>query len=175
MKKITLHFDQSGFEFAETMHSEKVALIKAIKSVAKNELDLTIEVTDSKTLKDNVFKAVETKYKNQNLLNLTGEKLVELMQLDLKPIFDTARIFDGYDAVDENSKPTKEMFTLSVENDKELERYNHALKVIEVINETRSLTNDVRHLNNYFTAFGNVIKLNSTFDGLEPLPKFIKS
>jgi len=175
MKKIILSFDQSGFEYAESMYSEKLAQIKAIQLVAKNELGLTLEVTDSKTLKENIFKAVETKYNKENTLHFRGAKLVELMELNLKPIFDVARIFDGYDAVDKDNKPTKEHFTLTVDNDKELELYNHALKVIDLINETRTLTNNVLELGHYHRVFGNVIKQNSSFDGLEALPSFVKS
>jgi hypothetical protein len=97
------------------------------------------------------------------------------MQLDLKPIFDVARMFHNYDAVDKDNKPTKEQYTLTVDNDAELERYNHALKAIELINETRKLTNDVRHINNYLLPFGKIIKLNRSYDALEPLPSFVKS
>jgi Holliday junction resolvase len=175
MDKIILSFDKEAFEFAQSMHTEKLTFIKNIEAVAKKELDLTIDVTDSITLKDEIYKAVEAKYKKENLLKLTGEKLVELMQLDLKPIFEVARIFHNYDAVDKDNTPTKEQFTLTVDNDAELERYNHALKVIELIDETRKLTNDVSHIKNYLLPFGKVIKLNSTFEGLEPLPSFVKS
>jgi hypothetical protein len=175
MDKITLSFDKDAFEYAEAMHTEKLACINAIEAVAKKELDLTIEVTDSITLKDKIYKAVETKFKKENLLKLTGEKLVELMQLDLKPIFEVARIFHNYDAVEKDNTPTKENYTLTVDNDAELERYNHALKVIELINETRKLTNDVSHIKNYLLPFYRIIKLNSTFEGLEPLPSFVKS
>jgi hypothetical protein len=174
MDKIILEFDKEAFEYAVAMHTEKLASINAIEEVAKKEMDLVIEVTDSITLEDEIYKAVETKYKKENLLKLTGEKLVELMQLDLKPIFAAARIFNGYDAVDKNNKPTKEQFTLTVDNEAELERYNHALKVIELINENRKLTNDDRHVNNYLLPFGKVIKLNSTFEKLVPLPSFVK-
>lgn len=175
MDKITLSFDKDAFEYAQAMHTEKLACINAIEAVAKKQLDLVIEVTDSISLKDEIYKAVETKFKKENLLKLTGEKLVELMQLDLKPIFDAARIFNGYDAVDKDNKPTKEQYTLTVDNDAELERYNHALKAIELINETRKLTNDVRHINNYLLPFGKIIKLNSSYDALVPLPSFVKS
>jgi leucyl aminopeptidase len=175
MDKIILSFDKDAFEYARAMHSEKLACINVIEAVAKKELDLTIDVTDSVTLKDKIYKAVENKYKKENLLNLSGEKLVELMQLDLKPIFEVARIFHNYDAVDKNNKPTKEQFTLTVDNDADQERYNHALKVIELINETRKLTNDVRHFNSYVSPFGKIIKLNSSYDALEPLPSFVKS
>jgi hypothetical protein len=175
MDKIILSFDKDAFEYAQSMHTEKLACINAIEAVAKKELDLVIEVTDSISLKENIYKAVETKYKKENLLKLTGEKLVDLMQLDLKPIFNVARMFHGYDEVDKDNKPTKEHFTLTVDNDPELERYNHALKVIAIINETRKLTNDVRHFNSYLLPFGKIIKLDSSYDALEPLPSFVKS
>jgi leucyl aminopeptidase len=175
MDKIILSFDKDAFEYARAMHSEKLACINVIEAVAKNELDLTIEAIDSITLKTKIYKGVEAKYKKTNLLQLSGQKLVDLLQLDLQPIFAVARTFHNYDAVDKDNKPTKEQFTLTVDNDADQERYNHALKVIELINETRKLTNDVRHFNSYLLPFGKIIKLNSSYDALEPLPSFVKS
>lgn len=174
MKKIVLNFDKTGFEFAQAMFNEKNALIDAIKLTAKNELDLTIEVTDSISLKENIYKAVETKYKKQNTLNLTGEKLIELMQIDLDPIYNTARLLESYNITDEKKEPTKEMFTISVDNDKEMERYNHALKVIDIIKESQILTNDNRQIGVFVLPFGNIIKYNLEFNDLEPLPLFVK-
>jgi hypothetical protein len=97
------------------------------------------------------------------------------MQLDLKPIVEVARIFHNYDAVDKDKKPTKEHFTLTVDNDAEKKRYNFAIRVIELIEDSRRLTNDVRHINSYLLPFGKIIKLNSTFERFEPLPSFVKS
>jgi hypothetical protein len=97
------------------------------------------------------------------------------MQLDLKPIFDVARMFHNYDAVDKDNKPTKEQYTLTVDNDAEKKRYNHAIRVIELIEDSRRLTNDVRHINNYLLPFCRIIKLNSSYDALVPLPSFVKS
>jgi hypothetical protein len=175
MNKIILSFNKREFELAAELYVEKLRLIKEIAAVAKKELDLTIEAVDSITLKETIYKAVEAKYKKENLLKLTGVKLVELMQLDLKPIFDAARIFNGYDAVDKDKKPTEEHFTLTVDNDAELERYNHSLNVIKMINETIKLTNDVRHIKHYLTPFYSIIQLDVTFEALEPLPGFVKS
>ena len=174
MEKIILDYNQSGYEFAKAMFTEKNNLIDAIKLTAKNELDLTIEVTDSKSLKENVYKAVETKYKKQNTLNLTGEKLVELMQIDLNSIYNVARLLNGYDAVDLNNEPTKEQFIISVDNAEEMERYNHVLNLIDVILRTRKLTNDNRQLNIFTSNFRDVIRYNVNLDVLEPLPLFVK-
>lgn len=174
MKKIVLNYDNSGFEFANSMFTEKNNLIKAIQDIAKNTLDLEVEVKDSLSLNENIYKAVEIKYKSQNLLNLTGEKLVDLMQIDLSPIFEASRLLSSYDGTDENKQPTKEMFTLTVDNDDELLRYNHAMKCISVINETKQLTNDRGNFNNFFFAFGRIVRTNATGVELEPLPAFVK-
>jgi hypothetical protein len=173
-KKIILQFDQREFEHAKAMFKEKDALITAIQLVAKNELDLTIEVTDSLTLKENIYLAVETRYKKQNTLNLAGEKLVELMQINLKPIYDAGRLLKGYDLVNLQHVPSKEDFSISVDNERENERYNVAIQAIEVIKKSRTLTNDQRHLNNYLLAFGSVLRLNLSTNELEPLPSFVK-
>lgn len=173
-EKIILEFDQRGFEYASAMFNEKNNLIKSIQQVAKNELDLIIEISDSKTLKENIYNAIEKKFKVQNTLNLTGEKLAELMQLNLKPIFEASRLLVSYDEIDKNTTPTKEMFTISVENEKETERYNHALKLIETINKTRSLTNELPALNMYLIVFKSVIRLDGTGNNFEPSPMFVK-
>ena len=175
MTKITLHFDKDAFQLAEAMHKEKNALIDAIKLVAKNELDLNIEVSDSRTLNENIFEAIEKKYKSQNTLNLKGEKLVDLMQIDLSPVLNLASKLSGFDAIDENKKPIKESYTITVETDKELNRYNHALKVIDLIKETRQLTENPLDLGHFHRVFQNVIRLNSLHSDFEPLPAFVKA
>lgn len=173
-KKIILQFDQREFEHAKAMFKEKDALIKAIQLVAKNELDLTIEVTDSVSLNENIYKAVETRYKKQNTLNLAGEKLVELMQINLDPIYNTARRLSSYDLVNLQQIPSEKDFSISVDNERENERYNVAIQAIEIIKKSRTLTNDQRHLNNYLLAFGSVLRLNLDTSELEPLPSFVK-
>lgn len=171
---IILNFEKQAFEYATEMYNEKIALIDNIKAVAKKELDLNIDVSDSESLKQNIFKAVEKKYKEQNTLNLSGEKLVELMQIDLKPINDASRLLKAYDLIDANVKPTKEMFTTYVNNDKEKERYNHAKNLIDMIIQSRLYTNDNRAMNNYLIVFGSVLSINAEQNELKPLISFVK-
>lgn len=175
-KKIILKFDKTEFAHAEAMFNEKIRAIEKIKLIAKNGFDLDIEVTNSNSLKSNVFSAIETKYKKQNTLNLSGEKLTELMQINLDPIFEAAKIFHGYDAVDLDNKPTEEMFTISVDNDndKEMERYNFALKLIDTLKEHMIFSNNHFSLGHYLNLFRNILILNSDINQFEPLPAFVK-
>ncbi|WP_188050340.1 hypothetical protein [Flavobacterium sp. GP15] len=173
-KKIVLKFDKREFAHAEAIFSEKIRAIEKIKLIAKTGFDLDIEVTNSNSLKSNVFTAIETKYKKQNTLNLTGEKLTELMQINLDPIFEAAKNFHGYDAVNLDNKPTKEQFTISVETDAEMERYNFALKLIDTLKEHMIFSNNHFSLGHYLNLFRNILILNLDINQLEPLPSFVK-
>lgn len=174
METIILKFHDREFDFATEMYNEKIALIDTIKAVAKTELDLTIEVSDSSSLNQNIFKAVEQKYKSQNLLNLTGEKLVDLMQIDLKPINDAARLLSSYDAVDLLNKPTKEQFTVSVDTDKELERYNLCLETLKCIDGIKAVYNYELPLSGFVTGFRGILTYNLYTEKLEPCIGFVK-
>uniref|UniRef100_UPI00404823AC hypothetical protein n=1 Tax=Mariniflexile sp. TaxID=1979402 RepID=UPI00404823AC len=173
MEKIILNFDKNQFEWDKTYYNEKNALINKIKAVAKT-LNIDIEVSNSSTLKENIFKAIELKYKEQNTLNLRGERLAELMELDINPIIEAARLLHEYDNTDADLEPVKEHYIITVDTDEELERYNHAMKCIEVITENVKRNEKVVALYEYGSAFRQVIRPNALNNGFEPLPAFVK-
>src|SRR5690606_25672571 len=140
--------------------TEKNALINRIKAVAKETLNIDIEVTNSSTLKDNIFKAIELKHKEQNTLNLRGERLADLMELDINPIIEAARLLHEYDNTNADLEPVKEAYIITVDTDEELERYNHAMKCIEVITETIKRNKRAVALYEYGSVFSQVIRPN---------------
>lgn len=175
MKKITLEFDKHAFDMATDVYNEKMAIIDNIETIAKNHLDINIKVDKSTDLKDTIYKAIEDKHKAQNLLNLTGEKLVELLQININPILEGAKHLESFDNIEKGTPPAVESFTISVENEHELKRYNFAVKVIDTIKEAKALTNDSRDNSVYMRAFAGILKFNLEKMELEPSPTFVKN
>lgn len=174
MKKIIVKFYKNDYDWAKVYHKEKNVLIEKIKAIAKKTLDLDIEVTDSRTLRENILKAIELKYQEQNTLNLKGERLADLMELDINPIMEAARLFHEYDNTDANLEPVKEDYTVTVDTDEELERYNHAMKCIDIITETQKRIKKIKPLYEYHGAFAEVITPNDENNGFVPLLSFVK-
>ena len=175
MKKITLHFDKYAFEMATNAYNEKMEIIDKVENITKNLLDVSIVVDKSTDLKQTIFKAIEDKHKPQNFLNLSGEKLVELMEININPILEAAKFLDSFDNIDKGTPPAVDAFTLSVENEQELARYNFALKAIDTIKQAKALTNDNRDYSAYMRAFAGILKFNIEKMEIEPSPTFVKN
>jgi len=123
--------DTDGFNREQSSYNKKKQLEQNIRFLVKK---LTKQLTNSEFYKDiptNFYKAIEKAYKNSNPMNLKGQKLVQLLEIDTTELFNLDR---QYQAVKDAKEPSLVNFTEYAETSEEIAKYNACKNVIEACN-----------------------------------------
>ena len=128
IEKKEIFVDTDGFNKKQSDYNRKKTIEKNIRFVVKK---LTKQLTNSEFYKDiptNFYKAIEKAYKDSNPMNLKGEKLVELLEVDTTELF---KLNNDYQQVKNAVEPSLTSFTIYAETSEEIAKYNACNDLID--------------------------------------------
>jgi hypothetical protein len=175
MKKIPIEFRKSGYDLKMKAFNNKSYLKKLISKEITQliGIDPADGFNYSNTVKE-FFSLLEQQKKEVNSLGLVGEKLAELLQIDVTKL---KELQSEYIKVSYAILPSIEEFTLYAETEKEITKYNDCIALIKAI-QTAKIHLDVLGDYNHFKIYKAFIPM-LTFDGelqkIVPNNEFIKS
>jgi hypothetical protein len=126
MDKILVDFNQIDFDNALNKFKQKEDAFLKIGLITES-LGLFIR-PDETDYREAILKAVAEKYKKQNTLNLTPEKLIHLKEIDLKEYYSCV---DVYESLKHLQEPDKEKYSTYITTEAQKERW-------EVANELKN-------------------------------------
>lgn len=130
MKKIPLQFNKKAYDLKMTTYKNRLELEKSIIkeiSLLTGEWPIDFDFTNILT---SFFGLLEIQKKKQNSLNLSGEKLAELLSIN------TANLKSlqlQYEATDGALEPNVEDHTIYAETETEVAKYNDCVSLIKAI------------------------------------------
>ena len=167
-KKEEIYFNTDGYRFEVKNYEHKKTLESLITELFADLLPGNHKPDFKKDIMDHFFEILETIHSALNPLKISGIKLAELMELDIRTLRQRSKSYKDFkDLV----KPKKDTFTVYATTDKELYRLDYAKRLIEVINELKE--HRTVHWNVMIQAFNGVIRLNGISEYVVN-PQFIK-
>jgi hypothetical protein len=135
-------------------YATKIDLQKKLNAEFKKLLtNPDLESLDYSAALDEFHKQLEIEKKEQNTLDLPGDKLAELLSIDLTAI----RVFQSrYINVKDAIQPKADDFTTYAESPDELKRHAVCIEVIKALNSAQP------YINNYY----NHVTINRMFNPL---------
>lgn len=175
MKKIPIYFNKSAFDNATEIFQQKTSIIKQINSEFKKLLktDDTLIIDYSDLKKDFLSKLTEQK-KEVNSLNLSGDKLAELLNLDTTHL---DQLQTEIRSVILSSEPSKDNFTTFAETDAEIEKFKLCAEIIKTAITAHETIKKLRpaDMRNYLLPFAPLIMWDPNESKLMPSHTFIKN
>jgi len=137
-KRIPIHFDTIRFEKLSESYAAKIDLQKKLNAEFKKLLaNPDLESINYSSALDEFHKQLEIEKKEQNTLDLPGDKLAELLSIDLTAI----RVFQSrYINVKDAIQPKADDFTTYAESPDELKRHAVCIEVIKALNSAKPFT-----------------------------------
>jgi hypothetical protein len=168
-KRIPIYFDSIRFDKLSESYATKIDLEKKLNAEFKKLLtNPDLESLDYSSALDEFHKQLELGKKNQNTLELPGDKLAELLSIDLTAI----RVFQArYINVKDAIQPKVDDFTEYAESPDELKRHAVCIEVIKALNSAKPFT---EHFYNNVTLtrmFNPLILWDS--NSLQYIPNYI--
>ena len=153
-KRIPIHFDKVKFDKLNELYWTKVGLQKKIEQEFKKLLakpDMA-DIDYSNAL-DEFYKQLEFEKKEQNTLDLPGDKLAQLLSIDTTNI---TSLQSEYKKVKDAVQPSAEDLTTYDQTSEELQRHAVCIEVIKALVSAKPFTN------NYY----NHVTINRMFNPL---------
>lgn len=175
MKKIPIYFNKSAFDNATEIFKQKTHIIKQMhlefKKLLKTDENLVIDYTDAK--QDFLNKLFEQK-KEVNSLNVSAEKLADLLNLDTTHL---EELQNEFRSVILSSEPSKDDFTTFAETDDEIEKFKLCAEIIKTAITAHETIKKLRpaDMRNYLLPFAPLLIWNADESKLMPSPAFIKN
>jgi hypothetical protein len=126
--KKEIFIDSEGFNRKQAEYSKKKTIEQNIKFLVKKLLKINISSSFYKDIPANFYKAVEKAYKDSNPMNLKGEKLVSLLDMDTTELF---KLNSEYKAIKNAKEPSMTEFTIYAETSQELAKYRACNDLID--------------------------------------------
>jgi hypothetical protein len=171
-KHLLISFNSKGFDNATKVFQEKKSLESTILLHLKiGELHLEDEEVEQffKNPEAGVITLIEAKYKEQNTLNLSGSKLIGLLDLKFNVL---GSFIEKYLKLQDIQEPNKEDYCTYTANDFEAKR-------LTLINSFIKATKDINEITGVrygaiIQALNGIINFNHLTQQLEPNIQFVK-
>jgi len=151
----------------QSMIDTKKQMIKEFKKLLNSQL----EPINFENIVDEFYSCLELQKKEVNTMNLKGNKLASLLDINISNLLALQSNYNRY-SVDE---PRIEIYTTYAETPEELEKYNSCLDVIKAIDKAKIYTSPIGNLNNILQAFNPMIGYNHAIQSFVPNVGFIKN
>jgi hypothetical protein len=164
MTKILIDFNQEGYETAQNKFHDKENAFLKIGLIAEN-LGLTIQPGEV-DFKEGIKKAILEKYKKQNTLNLSSEKLIQLLEIDLTE-FNTN--VDTYEKLKIFQEPNKEKYSYYITDEIQVNRWTIANEIKAVFEKATTVAPFIKpqaligHLYPMFTFSNGALRINTNY------------
>lgn len=173
-KRIPINFRKEQYEARLQNFNQRISLQKLILNEIKKLTGADpIEVEFSEAVKS-FYKILEVQKSDVNSLGLSGEKLSDLLGIDLRNL---GELENEYKKVQLAELPSIEEFTTYAETPIEIQKYTDCIALIKAI-QTAKLHLDGIGSFNYFKiykAFLPMINWDSRLQKFEPNNQFIKN
>ena len=169
-KRVPLEFRKLQYDLKMATYKNRLELEKSIiKEVRLLSGDWPIDF-DFTNILSSFFGLLEVQKKKQNSLNLSGEKLAELLAINTENL---KALQIQYEAINGAVEPNVEDFTIYAETETEIARYNDCITLLKAIQSSKN------HFDNYnaFKIFRVLQPILSIDDNQTIVPniQFIKS
>jgi len=172
LEKKAIHIDQISFAKEVELYSNKIQAIQNINKVFNKYLPkFKIQDTFFDDAIENFYKALLNKYKKENTLNLKGEKLAELLEIDVSNLI---RFNSVYLKLKYVSSPSIDTFTEYAETDEELSRLAACEKLIDVIKEIEDAAGVKAYPFDVVKAFRRILTFDVRKNTYAPSYQYIK-
>ena len=123
MKKIEVHFNKNQYSKDSLQFNKKLSIAQLIndevRRLSKSDADLKLNFLESPLSSFFDLMAVAT----PNPMNLSGEKLVELQELDISQL---KKLCNEWETVKDLKKPKKSDYTIYAQTKEQINKYNKA-------------------------------------------------
>ena len=168
-KKIALQFNKKQYDLKMATYKSRLELEKSIIkeiSLLTGEWPIDFNFTNVLT---SFYSLLEIQKKKQNSLNLSGEKLSELLGIN------TANLKSlqlQYEATDGATEPNVEDHTIFAQNELEIQKYNDCINLIKAIKSAEK--HIVYNHHKIYMALKPMLSVGDNYS-LVPDIQFIKS
>ena len=169
MKKIPLKFNKNTYDLKMATYKNRLELEKSIIkeiSFLLGEWPIDFDFTN---VLSTFFGLLEVQKNKQNSLNLSGEKLSELLSINTANL----KILQlQYEATDGATEPNVEDHTIYAETETEVAKYNDCVSLIKAIKSAEK--HIVYNHHKLYMAFKPILAIGDNYS-LVPDIEFIKS
>jgi hypothetical protein len=177
MKKIPIEFNEQGFENAQKRFEQKTNIQKGIGVELKKLLHTDPEGNgfDFGDAVNQFYALLEHQKKEVNTLNVSGEKLADLLGMNVRPL---AELQNQFLKVKDAQQPQVEKFTTYAETEIEIQRFNDCIEAIKGINKIAPYITKSRGIflqYPFLKCFSPLLVWNSKTLKFNPNPAFVKN
>lgn len=168
VKRVPIYFNETGYNHELKNYTNKKSLEELIDQ--EFNIEKQYKVDFSKDIMEQYYAMICEIYKDKNTLDLSGNKLCDLLEIDNSNIISLSSRYRPYSDV---VKPKKDTFTLFAKTEKELYKLDYAKRLIKILNESKEQIPNT-HLTVYLQTFKEVINRGYNSEFIVN-PHFIKS
>tara|TARA_R100001443_G_scaffold25905_1_gene38959 strand:+ start:1024 stop:1575 length:552 start_codon:yes stop_codon:yes gene_type:complete len=172
VKRKAVFVDTQSFAKSLEVYSKKVTAMQNIKKEVRRLIPSAhLDQKFFNNVMKNFYEILLAKYNKENTLNLRGEKLADLLELNLNNL---KKYSDIYDEVKNIKSPTEDTFTTYAETDAELNKLDLCERLIEMINDIEQEAGVKAYPFDLVKAFKNIITFDIRKNTYAPNYKWIK-
>jgi hypothetical protein len=177
MKKIPIEFNNHAFENAQKRFEQKTNIQKGIGVELKKLLHTDPEGNgfDFGDAVNQFYALLEQQKKEVNTLNVSGEKLADLLGMNVRPL---EELQNQFLKVKDAEKPQVENFTTYAETETEIQRFNDCIEAIKGINKIAPYIAELKGSflqYPFLQSFNPLLVWNNETLKFNPNPAFVKN
>jgi threonine synthase len=169
IKPIAIYFAEQEYKNHLKQFEAKKEIEKQIVKEFKKLLNSQLEPIDFENVIDEFYTCLELQKKEVNTMNLKGNKLASLLDIDVNRLLALQSQYNLL-IVDE---PKAEYYTTYATKPEEIERYNVAMDVIKTINKAKAYTSNFGNLTATLQAFSPMLNFSHLEQNYTPNIQFI--
>ena len=170
-KQTPIYFDEQSYNQHLKEHQAMLETKKQMIKEFKKLLNSQLEPTNFENIVDEFYSCLELQKKEVNTMNLKGNKLASLLDINVSNLLALQSRYNLNTIVE----PTTEQYTTYATTSEELEKYNICLEVIKAIDKAKKYTLSIGNLNTMTQAFSPMIGFNHLTQSFVPNVGFIKN
>jgi hypothetical protein len=165
--------DKQGFAIELQVYSNKIETQKKIKSEVRKYLP-KFRINDAffNDVLQNFCNELTETYKKQNTLNLSGEKLAQLLEFDLSNLINYS---EAYKKLKHIKSPSIDKYTIYTETEEELKKLNICNSIIELLKKVETDLELKAYPFEIEKAFKRIITFNIRTNEYEVNWRYIKN
>lgn len=168
-KPIAIYFAEQEYKNHLKQYEAKKELEKQIVKEFRKLLNSQLEPLNYENVIDEFYTCLELQKKEVNTMNLKGNKLASLLDIDVNRLL-TLQSQYNLIIVDE---PKEENYTTYATKPEEIERYNVAMDVVKTINKAKPYTSSIGNLTATLQAFAPMLNFSHLEQNYTPNIQFI--
>jgi hypothetical protein len=169
IKPIAIYFAEQEYKNHLKKFEAKKEIEKQITKEFKKLLNSQLDPANFENVIDDFYSCLEIQKKEVNTMNLKGNKLASLLDIDVNRLLSLQSQYNLL-IVDE---PKEEDYTTYATQPEEIERYNIAMEVIKTINKAKPYTSTNGNLIATINAFAPMINFSHREQNYQPNIQFI--